>query len=175
MIWKCIYFCNLPKSVFPTLCQFVPSKVKLSDCQREYSNLLYSAFYPIILSYKRMIHYLCAESLWFLINATECSWKIELEKSSCVVRAMAACLLSAPSNRLPKSCKSCSVLLAGMTCFMFRGTATGQGLTPCAGGWILPRSKRAACGVDGYGSDRELVKIRCNRGQVGVGFPTRAD
>ena len=48
MIWKCIYFCNLPKSVFPTLCQFVPSKVKLSDCQREYSNLLYSAFYPII-------------------------------------------------------------------------------------------------------------------------------
>ena len=52
MIWKCIYFCNLPKSVFPTLCQFVPSKVKLSDCQREYSNLLYSAFYPIIL-YKK--------------------------------------------------------------------------------------------------------------------------
>lgn len=52
MIWKCIYFCNLPKSVFPTLCQFVPSKVKLSDCQREYSNLLYSAFYPIILSKK---------------------------------------------------------------------------------------------------------------------------
>lgn len=53
MIWKCIYFCNLPKSVFPTLCQFVPSKVKLSDCQREYSNLLYSAFYPIIL-YKKL-------------------------------------------------------------------------------------------------------------------------
>lgn len=49
MIWKCIYFCNLPKSVFPTLCQFVPSEAKLSDCQRECSNLPYSAFYPIIL------------------------------------------------------------------------------------------------------------------------------
>ena len=49
MIWKYIYFCNPPKSVFPTLCQFVPSEAKLSDCQREYSNLPYSAFYPIIL------------------------------------------------------------------------------------------------------------------------------
>ena len=49
MIWKCIYFCNLPKSVFLTLCQFVPSEAKLSDCQRECSNLPYSAFYPIIL------------------------------------------------------------------------------------------------------------------------------
>ena len=53
MIWKCIYFCNLPKSVFPTLCQFVPSEAKLSDCQRECSNLPYSAFYPIILCKKK--------------------------------------------------------------------------------------------------------------------------
>ena len=62
MIWKCIYFCNLPKSVFPTLCQFVPSKVKLSDCQREYSNLLYSAFYPIILYGKNVLYRTCGHN-----------------------------------------------------------------------------------------------------------------
>lgn len=48
MIWKRIYFCNLPKSVFQSLCHFVPLEAKLSDRQREYSNSLYSAVYPII-------------------------------------------------------------------------------------------------------------------------------
>lgn len=53
MIWKCIYFCNLPKSVFPTLCRSVPFEAKPSDCQWEYSNSLYSAFYPIIFRKKK--------------------------------------------------------------------------------------------------------------------------
>lgn len=52
MVWKCICCCNLPKSVFPTLCRSVPLEAKLSDRQREYSNSLYSAVYPIIFSEK---------------------------------------------------------------------------------------------------------------------------
>ena len=48
MVWKCICCCNLPKSVFQSLCHFVPLEAKLSDRQREYSNSLYSAVYPII-------------------------------------------------------------------------------------------------------------------------------
>lgn len=50
MVWKCICCCNLPKSVFPTLCRSVPLEAKLSDRQREYSNSLIFAFYPILLS-----------------------------------------------------------------------------------------------------------------------------
>lgn len=52
MVWKCICCCNLPKSVFPTLCRSVPLEAKLSDRQREYSNSLIFAFYPILL-YKK--------------------------------------------------------------------------------------------------------------------------
>lgn len=52
MVWKCICCCNLPKSVFPTLCRSVPLEAKLSDRQREYSNSLYSAVYPSIFSEK---------------------------------------------------------------------------------------------------------------------------
>ena len=48
-IWKCIYFCNLPKSVITPLRHSVPLEAKLSDRQWECSNSLYSAFHPIIL------------------------------------------------------------------------------------------------------------------------------
>lgn len=52
MIWKCIYCCNPPKSVFPPLCHSVSPEAKPSDRQWECSNSLYSAFYPIIFKKK---------------------------------------------------------------------------------------------------------------------------
>ena len=84
MVWKCIYCCNPPKSVFTPLCHTVPPEAKLSDRQWECSNSLYSAFYPIIFLQKNTRRQ--SNKTLFVVTLplkTNKSWAMENSTAAC--------------------------------------------------------------------------------------------
>lgn len=82
MVWKCILSCNLPKSVFTSLCRSVPLEAKLSDCQRNAQICFIPRFILSFCPQKRTFH-LSKMIVVLLTSRTDCRRDRETSRLFC--------------------------------------------------------------------------------------------